>query len=101
MAKKDIIGLLREQVENLIASHEKSALECRELIAERDKLVAEKRGLEERVRGLEERIKSLELSGVMSGAGGDVVRARQRVNSLLREIDRCIDAVKHQQDNDK
>ena len=97
MAKKDIIKLLREQVENLIASHEKCAMECRGLIAERDRLVADKRALEERVRELEVRIKSLELSGVMSGTGGDVERARQRVNNLLREIDRCIEAVKHQQ----
>lgn len=47
MAKKDIIKLLREQVENLIASHEKSSSECRELIAERDRLLVEKRALEE------------------------------------------------------
>lgn len=99
MAKKDIIKQLREQVENLIASHERCAAECRELIAERDRLVADKRGLEEHVRELEERVKSLELSGVMSGAGGNVERARQRVNNLLREIDRCIDAVKHQQES--
>jgi outer membrane murein-binding lipoprotein Lpp len=98
MAKKDIIKLLREQVENLIASHEKCASECRELIAERDRLAAQKRGLEERVRELEERVKSLELSGAMSGAGGDVERAKQRVTNLLREIDRCIDDLKHQQE---
>lgn len=101
MAKKDIIKLLREQVENLIASHEKSSSECRELIAERDRLLVEKRALEVRVRELEERVKSRELSGVMAGAGGDVERARQRVNNLLREIDRCIDAVKHQQEETK
>ena len=97
MAKKDIIKLLREQVENLIASHEKCSKECRELIAERDNLLSQKRALEVRVRELEERVKSKELSGVMAGAGGDVERARQRVNNLLREIDRCIEAVKHQQ----
>ena len=98
MAKKDIIKLLREQVENLIASHEKCSKECRELIAERDNLLSQKRALEVRVRELEERVKSKELSGVMAGAGGNVERARQRVNNLLREIDRCIDAVKHQQE---
>ncbi|MBR5821587.1 MAG: hypothetical protein IKY51_01910 [Alistipes sp.] len=98
MAKKDIIKLLREQVENLIASHEKSSKECRELIVERDRLLAEKRALEVRVRELEERVKSKELSGVMAGTGGNVERARQRVNNLLREIDRCIEAVKHQQE---
>lgn len=99
MAKKDIIKLLREQVENLIASHEKCSKECRELIAERDNLLSQKRALEVRVRELEERVKSKELSGVMAGAGGDVERARQRVNNLLREIDRCIEAVKHQQES--
>ena len=99
MAKKDIIKLLREQVENLIASHEKCSKECRELIAERDNLLSQKRALEVRVRELEERVKSKELSGVMAGAGGNVERARQRVNNLLREIDRCIEAVKHQQES--
>ena len=99
MAKKDIIKLLREQVENLIASHDKCSKECRELIAERDNLLSQKRALEVRVRELEERVKSKELSGVMAGAGGDVERARQRVNNLLREIDRCIEAVKHQQES--
>ena len=98
MAKKDIIKLLREQVENLIASHDKCSKECRDLIAERDNLLSQKRALEVRVRELEERVKSKELSGVMAGAGGDVERARQRVNNLLREIDRCIDALKHQQE---
>ena len=99
MAKKDIIKLLREQVENLIASHEKCSKECRELIAERDNLLSQKRALEVRVRELEERVKSKELSGVMAGAGGDVERARQRVNNLLREIDLCFEDVKHQQES--
>jgi hypothetical protein len=36
---------------------------------------------------------------VMSGEGGNVERARQRVNNLLREVDRCIAAIKHEEDN--
>jgi hypothetical protein len=34
----------------------------------------------------------------MSGDDGNVERAKQRVNNLLREVDRCIAAIKHEQD---
>jgi predicted nuclease with TOPRIM domain len=97
MAKKDIIKELSRQVEALIASHERCAESCRELIAERDRLIQDKRRLEEQVRALEERVKSIELSGAMCGNDGSVERARQRVNQLLREVERCIEALNHQE----
>lgn len=66
-------------------------------MAERDKLQRDKRGLEERVRELDTQLKSADLTKAMMGAqGGDVERAKQRINSLLREVDRCIAALKHQ-----
>ena len=98
MAEKEIIKRLRDEVERLIADHSRIAAECRALAKERDRLQGEKRRLEEKVRDLDTRLKSAELSSVMSGEGGNVERARQRVNNLLREIDRCIEAVKHQQE---
>ena len=85
------------QVERLIADHQRIAAECRELTQERDRLQQDKRRLEERVREMDARIKSLELTDVMRGAGGNVERARARVNNLLREVERCIAAVKHEQ----
>ena len=85
------------QVERLIADHQRIAAECRELTQERDRLQQDKRRLEERVREMDARIKSLELTDVMLGAGGNVERARARVNNLLREVERCIAAVKHEQ----
>ena len=45
------------------------------------------------------RIKSLELAEVMRGGDGNVERAKARVNSLLREVDRCIALIKQEQDN--
>ena len=39
---------------------------------------------------LEKRIGVLEISGGMTGAGRNTKLARQRVNLLMREIDRCI-----------
>ena len=99
MAEKDIIKLLRGEVERLIADHERVSRECRELTKERDKLLGEKHRLEERVREQDTRIKSLELAEVLRGGDGNVERAKARVNSLLREVDKCIALIKQEQDN--
>ena len=99
MADKDIIRRLHDEVERLIADHEKLSRECRTLAKERDKLLSEKHRLEERVREQETRIKGLELAEVMRGDDGNVERARARVNNLLREVDRCIVAIKNEQEN--
>ena len=97
MAEKDIVKRLSSEVERLIADHERISQRCRELMAERDKLQRDKRGLEERVRELDTQLKRADLTEAMTGAqGGDVERAKQRINSLLREVDRCIAALKHQ-----
>ena len=99
MAEKSVVKRLQEQVERLIADHERISRECRDLVSQRDKALAEKRRLEETVRELETKLQSVELSSVMAGNSGSVERARQRVNSLLREIDRCIAVLKQEQDN--
>ena len=99
MAEKDIVKLLRAEVERLIADHERVSRQCRDLTKERDNLLGQKHRLEERVREQETRIKSLELAEVMRGGDGNVERAKARVNSLLREVDRCIALIKQEQDN--
>ena len=99
MSQKDIVKRLHDQVERLIADHERIAKECRELVKQRDKLLGEKHRLEERLRDQDTRIKSLELVGVMRGDDGNMERARARVNSLLREVDKCIAAIKNEQEN--
>ena len=99
MADKDIIKRLHNEVERLIADHQRVSRECRELTIERDMLLGDKRRLEEKVREMDARLKSVELSNVMRSTSGNVERARQRVNSLLREVDRCIAAIKHEEEN--
>ena len=99
MSQKEIVKRLHDEVERLIADHERIAKECRELVKQRDKLLGEKHRLEERLREQDTRIKSLELVGVMRGDDGNMERARARVNSLLREVDKCIAAIKNEQEN--
>ena len=102
MARKEIVIQLQRQVERLIADHERVSAECRELVAERDMLLRDKRRLEERCRELDARIKSVELGEALSGvSGGNVEKARALINALLREVDRCIAAVKHDQEREE
>lgn len=99
MAEKDIVKRLTSEVERLITDHQRISEVCRELTLERDNLQRDKRRLEERVRELDSQLKSADLSQAMTGAtGGDVERAKQRINNLLREVDRCIAALKHQEE---
>jgi hypothetical protein len=99
MAQKDIVKSLAAEVDRLIADHERISEECRSLVKERDELLSERHRLLERQRELENTIKRLELACVMRGDDGSVERARARVNSLLREVDRCIAAIKQQQES--
>ncbi|MDE6862106.1 MAG: hypothetical protein K2J31_05125 [Alistipes sp.] len=90
MAEKQIVSRLTAQVERLIEDHRRISADCRALVAERDGLAAENRALQQRLRELDARVKSIELGQGLSGNSGDRERARLRVNSLLREVDKCI-----------
>lgn len=98
MAQKDIVKRLSNEVERLIADHERISEMCRQLTQEREALRAEQHRLKERIREQEQTIKRFELAGAMRGDDGNVERARARVNSLLREVDQCIAAIKHEQE---
>lgn len=90
MVDKRIVSHLTAQVERLIEDHRRISADCRTLVAERDELAAENRTLKQRLRELDIRVKSMELGLGLSGKSGDRERARVRVNSLLREVDKCI-----------
>jgi predicted nucleic acid-binding Zn-ribbon protein len=98
MAQTDIVKRLANEVERLIANHEQLMEKCRKLEQEREALTKERYRLQERIREQEEIIKHHELAGAMRGGDDNVERARARVNSLLREVDRCIAAIKHEQE---
>ena len=98
MAHKDIVKRLANEFERLIADHERISEKCRKLTHEREALLAEQHRLKERIHEHEQTIKRFELADAMRGDDGNVERARARVNSLLREVDRCIAAIKHEQE---
>ncbi len=90
MAQHPIVKRIEEKVTLLIVQNARLEGECSELKTQRDKLRNENRRLQEQIADLERRVALAELSGGMSGDGKDVKRARQQINRLVREIDRCI-----------
>ena len=84
------IETLREKVQQLIDDNRSLRAELGKMIAERKKIARQKRQAEEKILELEKRVRVLETAGALSGQGGNTRAARQRVNKLLREIDRCI-----------
>lgn len=87
---KVIIDRLRTRVAGILAAGERTSEDLRKTTAEKIKLQQEKNELERKVAELEHRVRVLELSGGISTVSGGAKSARDRVNKLLREVDKCI-----------
>ncbi len=91
MTDSAIVQVIKAKVAKIIAENRKLRAEATKLTAERDKLKADNRAMVHQIAELEKRIGVLEISKGMTGATGQNTKlARQRVNLLMREIDRCI-----------
>ncbi len=87
---RNIIARLRTRVKGIAADRMRLEHTLHRTETERDRLRDEKAELERRVAELERRVRVLELSSGISEVSGGYRPARERVNKLLREIDRCI-----------
>ena len=87
---KVIIDRLRARVAAIMGVQERLKGDLEKRTAERNKALKEKGELESKVAQLEDRIRVLELAGGMKGVSGGSKAARDRVNRLLREVDKCI-----------
>lgn len=85
-----MIDRLRARVVALVGAYERVKGDLEKRTAERDKLLAEREEAERKVAALEQRIQVLELAEGMEGVSGGSKAARERVNKLLREVDRCL-----------
>lgn len=90
MAKHPVVVSLTEKVGKLIEQNVRLERECADLIEQRDKVKRENRRLQEEMQKMEHRLSLLEMGNGMSGNDKEVKRARQQINRLVREIDRCI-----------
>lgn len=85
-----MIDRLRTRVAALVGAHERTRADLERRTAERDRLLVERAESEGRIAALEQRVQVLELAGAVEGVSGGSKAARDRVNRLLREVDRCL-----------
>jgi phage shock protein A len=83
-------GIIHERVEKLISVHSNLQSEIKHLENENLSLKEENGKLKSSVKELEEKIKILKIAGVLSGSEENNSQAKNRINELVREIDRCI-----------
>ena len=80
---------IKTNIEKLISLYETEKQRADALQAELDKSKAEAAASKERIADLDGQIDNLKLQYAFSGAG-DPALARERINKLIHEIDRCI-----------
>ena len=85
-----IIDRLRGRVASILSANERLKGDLAKRTAERDKALKRTEDLERKAAELEERVRVLELAEGMKGLSGGSREARNRVNRLLREVDKCI-----------
>ena len=84
------LALLNKKLEELFERYDDLRTNNRELKNENDTL---KRYMEEReikIRDLEKRYERIKISGALMGEGEGAAEAKNKINELVREIDRCV-----------
>ena len=86
-----MLAEIKQKIERLIALYESEKRRGDSLAAELDKARAEADACRKQIDDLKDRISHLELKGAFMTAGDrSSAVARERIDTLVREIDKCI-----------
>ena len=81
---------IRKNIEKLIALYEAAKAENDSLRANLDKAVAERDAFRKQITELENQIDTLKLEEAFMAPAGSDSAAKQKIDGLIREIDKCI-----------
>ena len=84
------IEVFQTRVRQLMYEYETVCKDNDSLLARISDKDAEIEGLKAQVRALEDKVVSLKTARMLSISDGDVERSRKRIDSLIRQVDRCI-----------
>lgn len=94
MAEEDTesrtMEVFQTRVRQLMYEYETVCSDNCDLLSRISDQEAEINDLKARIRALEEEIRTVKTSKMLSIAEGDVALSRKRIDSLVRQIDRCI-----------
>ena len=87
---QDLLFDLEKKVESSLAELSKLKNEKNDLIDKNQILINEKNELNAEFRLLDERFKALKIANTISGSENNINETRSEIDSLIREIDKCI-----------
>tara|TARA_B100000161_G_scaffold116685_1_gene82775 strand:- start:309 stop:599 length:291 start_codon:yes stop_codon:yes gene_type:complete len=90
---QDLLFDLEKKVESSLAELSKLKNEKNDLIDKNQILINEKNELNAEFRLLDERFKALKIANTISGSENNINETRSEIDSLIREIDKCISQI--------
>lgn len=88
-ALTEMLEGIKTNIEKLIALYEAERLECERLRDELLRSKADNETCRKRIEDLEQQVNNLHLSEAF-GVGGDSYAAKEKIEKLIKEIDKCI-----------
>lgn len=85
-----MLEAVKKQITQLIAAYESQKDECERCRAELQRCQSENEAYRKQIIELERQIDNLKLTEAFMAGGADTAAAKKKINSLMKEIDRCI-----------
>ncbi len=85
-----MLETVKEKITQLIAAYEKEKMERTRLQAELEQSLAKNETYRKQIIELERQIDNQKLTEAFMAGGADTSAAKKKIDSLLKEIDRCI-----------
>jgi len=88
--RKSMLEGIKENIEKLVSLYESQKQRADELELALTQSREETQACKEQIQDLKQQISSMELTGAFTSQGGNPA-AKERIDKLIKEIDRCID----------
>jgi len=86
----EIVDSLQSKLNRLLSKYELLQIENQQLLEKSEKLVLEVNEKQESIDAIEERYESLKIANAIVGSKEDKRTTKLKINTLIREIDKCI-----------
>ena len=85
-----MLETVKEKITRLIAAYETEKMEREKLQSELEQTRTQNETYRKQIIELERQIDNLKLTEAFMAGGADTAAAKKKINSLMKEIDRCI-----------
>ena len=85
-----MLETVKEKITRLIAAYETEKMEREKLQVELEQTRTQNETYRKQIIELERQIDNLKLTEAFMAGGADTAAAKKKINSLMKEIDRCI-----------